>query len=333
MGRLTTVDERTRPYAVPICYAWLDGAVWSPLDEKPKTTDVRNLKRVRNIRANPRVAVVVDRYSDDWSRLAYLSVRGTARLVEPAEPGHAAAVRALRAKYPQYLEMRIEDTPLIRIAPEAFASWGDLAEPSRPELDLMGLLRGRRSVRWYTPEPVPEETARAILEAGRWAPSPHGRQPWRFAVLTRREPKERLADAMAATWREQLGMDGQPEATVATRLGKARDRLTGAPLVVVLCLYLDDLDTYPDADRQAAETTMAVQSLGAAAQSMLLAAYGLGLDGGWMCAPLFCPEVVVSALGLDPRLIPNAMLTFGYAARDPVRRERRSRDELVVLYE
>jgi nitroreductase len=76
---------------------------------------------------------------------------------------------------------------------------------------------------------------------------------------------------------------------------------------------------------------MAVQSLGAAAQNALLAAYSSGLDAGWMCAPLFCPEKVTEALGLDPRLIPHALLTFGYAEGDPPkRRSRRPLDELVV---
>ncbi len=65
-----------------------------------------------------------------------------------------------------------------------------------------------------------------------------------------------------------------------------------APVCVVVCLYLEDLDVYPDVERQAAETTMAVQSLGAAAQNLLLAAYALGLDAGWLCAPLFCPDTV-----------------------------------------
>ena len=80
---------------------------------------------------------------------------------------------------------------------------------------------------------------------------------------------------------------------------------------MLLCLYLDDLDVYPDAGRQESETTMAVQSLGAAAQNMLLAAYDLGLDAGWMCAPLFCPEEVVEALALDQKLVPHALLTLG----------------------
>lgn len=333
MGRLSTVDERGQPYVVPFCFVYSDGSVYTPLDEKPKTVDPRRLKRVRNILANPRVAFVVDNYSEDWSKLGYVMVRGRAELLSPGEEGHAEAVRALREKYAQYREMAIHEQPLIRIRPDSFTSWGDVGGSQRPELDLMGLMRGRRSVRWFTDEPVEPERVRLILEAGRWAPSPHGRQPWRFAVLTRPEPKVRLADEMAATWREQLSLDGQPEEVVATRLEKARERLVRAPVVVILCLYLEDLDVYPDEDRQAAETTMAVQSLGAAAQNMLLTAHGLGLDGGWMCAPLFCPDVVRSALGLDERLIPHAMLTFGHAARDPVRRERLPLDELLALYE
>ena len=100
---------------------------------------------------------------------------------------------------------------------------------------------------------------------------------------------------------------------------------------MLLCLYLEDTDTYPDAGRQESETTMAVQSLGAAAQNALLAAYSIGLDAGWMCAPLFCPEKVTTALGLAPSLVPHALLTLGYANGDPPkRRSRRSLDGLVV---
>jgi coenzyme F420-0:L-glutamate ligase/coenzyme F420-1:gamma-L-glutamate ligase len=92
------------------------------------------------------------------------------------------------------------------------------------------------------------------------------------------------------------------------------------------------LDIYPDAGRQQSETTMAVQSLGAAAQNMLLAAYDLGLDSGWMCAPLFCPEKVVEALGLDPELIPHALLTLGYAEGDPPKRRGRKPLEELLIY-
>jgi coenzyme F420-0:L-glutamate ligase/coenzyme F420-1:gamma-L-glutamate ligase len=170
-----------------------------------------------------------------------------------------------------------------------------------------------------------------ILDAGRWAPSPHGRQPWRFAVVTKEETKERLALAMGEEWRANLEMDGQNPEVVKKRLEGSRRRLLDAPVLVLLCLYLEELDAYPDPCRQENETTMAVQSLGAAAQNMLLAAYDRGLDAGWMCAPLFCPQEVVGALGLDSKLVPHALLTIGYADGDPPkRRSRRPLEDLVI---
>jgi coenzyme F420-0:L-glutamate ligase / coenzyme F420-1:gamma-L-glutamate ligase len=203
----------------------------------------------------------------------------------------------------------------------------------RDDLNLMDIIRGRRSVRRYQDRPVPRELLEEILEAARWAPSPHGRQPWRFVVLTRDAPKRALAAAMGDEWRRQLALDGQALEMIETRFAKSRERIILAPAIVVPCLYLADLDAYPDADRNAAEMTMAIQSLGCAVQNMLLTAYSLGLDGGWMCAPLFCPEVVVGALDLDPALIPHALITLGYAAADPVRRERLSLERLIVRFD
>ncbi len=199
--------------------------------------------------------------------------------------------------------------------------------------DLPTLLRSRRSVRQYQERPVPREQIEQILEAARWAPSPHGRQPWRFVVLTKPEPKQRLADQMGENWQRNLEMDEQPGEVVNIRLEKSRQRILRAPALIIPCLYLEDLDHYPDAQRQADETTMAVQSIGAAMQNMLLMAYDLGLDGGWMCAPLFCPEVVCAALELDTRLIPQALITIGYAATDPKRRERLPLQSLIVRFD
>jgi PPOX class probable F420-dependent enzyme len=326
------VDERGAPHVAPVCYVHEAGCIYTPLDEKPKTVEVRSLARVRNILRRPEVALTVDRYSEDWGRLGWVQVRARAALVEPGAGEHQRAVKALRERYSQYRAMAIDSLPVIRLAPERYVSWGELASDDRADLDLEAALRGRRSVRRYTEEPVERALVDRVLEAGRWAPSPHGRMPWRFAVLSRADARARLADAMASTWREQLELDGQAREIVAKRLEGSRDRLRRAPVVVILCLYLDDLDRYPDADRQAAETTMAVQSLGACAQNMLLAAYSLGLDGGWMCAPLFCPDVVRDTLGLRPGLIPQALLTFGYAAAEPVRRDRLPLEELVELY-
>lgn len=208
-----------------------------------------------------------------------------------------------------------------------------MIEPTPRCLPFSELVRGRRSVRAYRPDPVPRSVVEQVLEAARWAPSPHGRMPWRFAVLTRPEAKARLADAMGEEWVRQLSLDGDPPEIVAKRLARSHERVKMAPVCIVVCLYLEELDVYPDPQRQGAETTMAVQSLGAAAQNILLAAYDLGLDAGWLCAPLFCPDTVRGALDLAPTLHPHALLTLGYAAQEPKRRERLPLDTIVVKYE
>jgi coenzyme F420-0:L-glutamate ligase / coenzyme F420-1:gamma-L-glutamate ligase len=331
VARLATADAAGNPHAVPVCFAFARSSIYIALDEKPKKVPASDLKRVRNIIENPEVALTADRYAEDWSLLAFVMVRGRAELLEPDTGEHNAAVRLLRGKYHQYETMRIEENPVIAIRPEKAVSWGALDEPGSRETGILDTIHGRRSVRRYLSKEVPDEIVEQVLEAARWAPSPHGRQPWRFALLRREETKERLADAMGEEWRVNLEMDGQSQEIVQRRLEGSRRRLLDAPVLVLLCLYLEDLDEYPDAERQRGEITMAVQSLGAAAQNALLAAYDLGLDAGWMCAPLFCPEKVVEALGLDPQLVPHALLTLGYAEGDPPkRRARRSLDEFVV---
>ena len=329
VARLATADRAGKPHAIPVCFGYDGRLVHIALDEKPKNVPAIRLKRVRNILENPNVALVADRYSEDWDLLAFVMVRGRAELVQPETEEHAAAVRLLRGKYHQYEKMKLE-APVISIRPGRIASWGALDALERAE-PLMNELLGRRSVRRYLDKEVPEEVVQRVLEAARWAPSPHGGQPWRFAVVTREETKARLAEAMGEEWRSNLQMDGQSAKVVKKRLEGSRRRLLDVPVLVLLCLYLEDLDAYPDAVRQQNETTMAVQSLGAAAQNALLAAYSLGLDTSWMCAPLFCPEKVAVALDLNPKLVPHALLTLGYAEADPPkRRTRRPSDELIV---
>ena len=337
-GRLSTVSENGEPHVVPVCFVFDDGVIFIALDTKPKKTPVRQLKRVRNILSNPKVAFLVDVYSEDWARLSFLLTHGTASLIEPEQLEHAKALALLRAKYPQYRTMPLEELPVIAINAEAATLWrGGTAEgeeaPTREALDLAGVIRGRRSVRQYKDQPVPRAIIERVLAAGSWAPSPHGRQPWRFAVLTSAAQKLKLADAMGAEWRRNLALDGQDQSIIEIRLEKSYQRVLRAPVIIIPGLYLEELDRYPDEQRAAAEEIMAIQSLGAAAQNILLSAYSLGLDGGWMCAPLFCPEVVVGALGLDPALIPHAMLTIGYAAADPKRRERLPLNDLIVLFD
>ena len=209
-----------------------------------------------------------------------------------------------------------------------------LAEPitDRPP-DLASIVRGRRSVRKLRPDPVPRELIERAIEAAGWAPSPHGRQPWRFAVIERDDTKRGLAEAMAGAWRDQLQLDGQDASVIQIRLQKSLDRVTSAPVMLVPCLYLDDLDDYPDAIRQEAERTMAIQSIGAAIQNLILTVYAAGYDAGWMCGPLFCPDVVRDTLGLSKSLIPHAMIPIGLAAADPTRRPRLPVDGLIAIWD
>ena len=331
VARLATSDGSGEPHVIPVCFAYSSGSIYIALDEKPKDVPATRLKRVRNILKNPSVALVADRYAEDWNLLAFVMVRGRAELLEPGTEEHAGAVRLLRGKYHQYEKMKIEENPVIAIRPSKVASWGALDVPEQHDTPVLDAARGRRSVRKYLTREVSHALVNEVLDAARWAPSPHGRQPWRFAVITRAETKQRLAGAMGEEWRANLEMDGQDAGVVERRLEGSRRRLLDAPVLILVCLYLQDLDVYPDAERQRGEQTMAVQSLGAAAQNVLLAAYDLGLDTGWMCAPLFCPEKVVEALGLDERLVPHALITLGYAEGDPLkRRSRRPPDDLIV---
>src|SRR5918999_2320085 len=218
VARLATAASSGEPHTIPVCYAFDGLRVYIALDEKPKEVPPTRLKRVRNILENPSVALVADRYAEDWSMLAFVMVRGRAGLLEPGTSEHADAVRLLRGKYHQYEGMRIEDNPVISIKPERVASWGALEGTRASEPTVLDAVRGRRSVRRYLPKEVPAQLVDLVLEAGRWAPSPHGRQPWRFAVVTREESKERLAVAMGEEWRTNLEMDGQAPEVVERRL-------------------------------------------------------------------------------------------------------------------
>lgn len=177
---------------------------------------------------------------------------------------------------------------------------------------------------------MPHEHILALLEAAGWAPSPHGRQPWRFVVLSDPAARQRLATAMGADWQRQLRLDSQDAQEVERRLAISRTRISSAPMIILPCLYMAEMDQYPDPERSAAEEIMAIQSLGCAIQNMLLLAHALGLACGWMCAPLFCPEVVRAALELEQALVPHALIPVGYAAADPVRRPRKPVQELVI---
>lgn len=201
------------------------------------------------------------------------------------------------------------------------------ATPLRAALD--SLVRTRRSIRRYTDQPVAPEIVERLLEAARWAPSAHNRQPWRFVVLTTTQAKTQLAEAMAARLRADRLADGDPPEAVEQDAARSRARITQAPVALLGCLTVVEMDVYPDARRAQAEYLMAVQSTAMAAQNLLLAAHAEGLGACWLCAPLFCPDVVRAALNLPADWEPQALITLGYPAQTGKPAVRHSLDDLV----
>jgi len=120
VGRLATIAFDGRPHLVPVCYALHGKRFAIAIDEKPKREG--ELARVRNINRDPRVALLIDRYDDDWNQLAWLRIDGLAAVFPQGrvEPG---ALTALRARYPQYEGMALERLPLILVSVERFSSW------------------------------------------------------------------------------------------------------------------------------------------------------------------------------------------------------------------
>ena len=163
-----------------------------------------------------------------------------------------------------------------------------------------------------------------ILSTAAYAPSAHNRQPWRFVVLTDGSVKAQLANAMAEDFEHDLHQDGVPLEKIQEQIQRSKDRITSAPVVILLCLDMSDMNSYPDEKRQQAERAMAMQSVAAAGLQLLLAAYAEGLGGVWVCSPLFTQQTIQKALHLPQTWEPQGMFFVGYTAQSPEPRERKS---------
>jgi coenzyme F420-0:L-glutamate ligase/coenzyme F420-1:gamma-L-glutamate ligase len=191
------------------------------------------------------------------------------------------------------------------------------------------LLLRRRSVRRYTSEPVAVAVLENLLRAAICAPSAHNSQPWRFAVMQMPGPKERLARAMGERLRADRTRDGDRIDLIESDIARSFARVTGAPVVVIVCLTMKDADPYPDARRRSAEHQMAVQSTAMAMQNLQLAASAAGLGASIMCAPLFCPDIVSEVCELPSAWEPQGLVTIGYPANAGKPFMRRPLNEVV----
>ena len=125
VARFATAEPNGQPHVVPICYAVSDNSLYFTIDKKPKQLTDKPLKRIRNLQDNPHVALVVDRYEDDWTQLGWVMVQGDAALLDDGEE-HTKAQCLLKARYPQLHRMQINDLPVIAVRIKHVVSWGNL---------------------------------------------------------------------------------------------------------------------------------------------------------------------------------------------------------------
>ena len=194
---------------------------------------------------------------------------------------------------------------------------------------ILDVIKSRRSVREYLSRELSDKVFSRILEAARWAPSAHNAQPWRFVTIRDTVSKRRLAEAMANRWEKDMSKDNVPEEIREKLVKTSIERFTGAPIVIVACLTMKDMDKYQDRKRQKIEYVLAVQSLAAAIENILLAAYAEGLSSCWFCAPLFCQDTVRKILNVPRCVEPQALITIGYSNDRPNPPPRKPLEKIV----
>jgi PPOX class probable F420-dependent enzyme len=126
VAHLATADAQAVPHVVPVCFAVTHSTLYVTIDEKPKRAAGNALKRIRNIGENPAVALVVDRYDEDWGRLGWVMLHGHAEILSEGIE-HDDAQDLLRARYPQLEAMQLGQQPVIAVRIQRATSWGNLS--------------------------------------------------------------------------------------------------------------------------------------------------------------------------------------------------------------
>ena len=196
-------------------------------------------------------------------------------------------------------------------------------------LGAADVLTARRTVREFTPAPVPADAVRRAIAAAITAPAPHHSEPWRFAVLESQQARTRLLDDMLEAWKADLAGDGFTPDQIAKRVRRG-EPLRKAQLIIVPCLVADAAHAYPDARRNDAERTMFVVSMGAAVENLLVALAVEGLGSCWVSSTLFCRPVTARTLGLPRDWEPMGAIGVGYPAAPPPDRPPRDPDRFTL---
>lgn len=134
-----------------------------------------------------------------------------------------------------------------------------------------------------------------------------------------------------AAFQQSLHEDNLPQDEIQKRLTRSQERLSSAPVVVLLCVDMTEMEQYTDQRRKIAEHLIATQSAANAGMQLLLAAHAEGLGGVWICSPVFAQGTVRNALTLPSTWEPQAMFLLGYPLEVPPVRERKSLEEVVIF--
>ncbi len=195
--------------------------------------------------------------------------------------------------------------------------------------DLHQFLRTRRSIRHFQPDSIPDATVKRILETATYAPSAHDKQPWRFVVITSTEARSTLAQAVTDKFNQDMAKAEAPEKEIHERIERTIRRINEAPIIVILCRDITQVNIQPDETARQAEVAMSRQSVAVAGLQLLLAAHAEGLGGTWICWPLFAPAEIGTALDLSPNWEPEGMVFLGVPKEHPNTPERKPVREIV----
>jgi coenzyme F420-0:L-glutamate ligase/coenzyme F420-1:gamma-L-glutamate ligase len=191
------------------------------------------------------------------------------------------------------------------------------------------VVEGRRSIRRYMRKGVERSALTRILQAATCAPSAHNRQPWRWIVIQDEARKRTLAESMGVALARTRIADGDEPEEVQVDVDRSIERICQAPVVLLLCLTMEEMDRYPDPDRTQAEYLMAVQSVAMAGQNLMLSAHAEGLGSSWMCAPLFAPDSVHAVLDIPPDWTPQGLILVGHPESPGGESSRKALEEVV----
>lgn len=178
-------------------------------------------------------------------------------------------------------------------------------------LQYIDFIKSRRSSKLLEPRDVDINDLLTALEAAVSAPNAHNAQPWRFILIRNKETVLKLLEAMAEEWKRDLLSDGLEERKADVIIRESISRTLRASAVIVVCLSMSEMDKYRDERRMKCEYIMAVQSVAAACQNLLLALHALGYGACWRCGPLFAPESVRRVLGIPRDVEPQALIEVG----------------------